>query len=176
MIIIREKDDLLRLYQQMVEELGEGKAATVMARAMNHEGAKTYTAVKRTLQKQTDIPRGMIIAATKFRSTSRQNLRTIISGSGKELPLRLFQPKRIKTGVSAKVWGTRQKFRSAFIVNSAGGNVFHRLTRQRLPIQRMFGPSIPKEMVKDQVLKTFEEKSAGIMDRVMHELTQILKV
>lgn len=145
-------------------------------RALNHEGAKAYTGVKRTLRKQTDIPPSMIIAATKFRKTAKHNLRIVISGSGKELPLRLFKPQQIKSGVSAQVWGRRQKFKSAFIVASAGGNVFHRLTRQRLPIQRMFGPSIPKEMVKDEVLKTFEEKTDAIMDRVMHELTQLLKV
>ena len=60
------------------------------------------------------------------------------------------------------------------LVAKYGGNVFHRTSRKRFPIERMFGPSIPKEMVKDQTLETFERSGNAIMDRTMHELSRIL--
>ena len=62
------------------------------------------------------------------------------------------------------MWGRRQTYLSVFIVAKYGGNVFHRTSRKRFPIQRMFGPSIPKEMVRDETLETFEQSGNAIMD------------
>ena len=175
-IIINDLDQTRLRYEAMVQRVGEGSAALAFSRALNHEGCKTFTAVKRTLRKQTDIPPFMITASMAFRSSSRHNLRTIITGSGKELPLSLFKPSQFSYGVRAKAWGRHQMYRSAFIVAKYGGNVFHRTSRKRFPIERMFGPSIPKEMAKDQTLETFEQSGNAIMDRAMHELSRILKV
>lgn len=175
-IVIKELDQTRIRYEAMIQQVGEGNAALAFSRALNHEGRKTFTAVKRTLRQQTDIPTSMITASMAFRSSSQRNLRTIISGHGKELPLRLFKPSQFSYGVRAKVWGRHQTYRSAFIVAKYEGNVFHRTSRKRFPIQKMFGPSIPKEMVQDQTLETFEQSGNSIMDRAMHELSRILKV
>jgi hypothetical protein len=175
-VVIKELDQTRIRYQAMVQQVGEGAAALAFSRALNHEGRKTFTAVKRSLRKQTDIPPFMITASMAFRSSSKRNLRTIISGSGKELPLRLFKPSQFSYGVRAKVWGKHQTYRSAFIVAKYEGNVFHRTSKKRFPIQKMFGPSIPKEMVKDETLETFEQSGNAVMDRAMHELSRILKV
>ena len=175
-VVIKDLDQTRIRYQAMVQQVGEGAAALAFSRALNHEGRKTFTAVKRSLRKQTDIPPFMITASMAFKSSSQRNLRTIISGSGKELPLRLFKPSQFSYGVRAKVWGKHQTYRSAFIVAKYGGNVFHRTSKKRFPIQKMFGPSIPKEMVKDETLETFEQSGNAVMDRAMHELSRILKV
>lgn len=175
-VVIKDLDQTRIRYEAMVQQVGEGAAALAFSRALNHEGRKTFTAVKRELRKQTDIPPFMITASMAFRSSSQRNLRTIISGSGKELPLRLFKPSQFSYGVRAKVWGKHQTYRSAFIVAKYGGNVFHRTSKKRFPIQKMFGPSIPKEMVKDETLETFEQSGNAVMDRAMHELSRILKV
>lgn len=175
-VVIKELDQTRIRYEAMVQEVGEGAAALAFSRALNHEGRKTFTAVKRELRKQTDIPQFMITASMAFKSSSQRNLRTIISGSGKELPLRLFKPSEFSYGVRAKVWGKHQTYRSAFIVAEYQGNVFHRTSKKRFPIQGMFGPSIPKEMVKDETLETFEQSGNTVMDRAMHELSRILKV
>ena len=175
-IVIKDLDQTRVRYEAMVQRVGEGSAALAFSRALNHEGRKSFTAVKRALRKQTGIPPFMITAAMAFRSSSRRNLRTIISGSGKELPLSLFKPAQFSYGVRARVWGKHQIYRSAFIIASYGGNVFHRTSKKRFPVEQMFGPSIPKEMVKDQTLETFERSGNAIMDRAMHELARILKV
>jgi hypothetical protein len=175
-IFIKDLDQTRIRYEAMVQKVGEGAATLAFSRALNHEGRKSFTAVKRALRGQTDIPPGIISAAMKFRSSSRANLRTIISGSGRELPLRLFRPAQFSYGVRAKVWGKHQAYRSAFIIAKYGGNVFHRTSKKRLPIQQMFGPSIPREMVKDQTLAAFEQSGNAIMDRAMHELARILRV
>ncbi len=175
-IVLKDLDQTRIRYEAMVQRVGDGNATLAFSRALNHEGRKSFTAVKRALRKQTDIPPGIISAAMTFKSSSKQNLSTIISGAGRELPLRLFRPAQFSYGVRAKVWGKHQIYRSAFIVARYGGNVFHRTLRKRLPIQQMFGPSIPKEMVKDQTLDAFAQSGNAIMDRAMHELARILRV
>jgi hypothetical protein len=175
-IVIKDLDQTRIRFEAMVQQAGEGAAALAFSRALSHEGRKSFTAVKRSLRKQTDIPSSMITASMAFRSSSQRNLRTIITGSGKELPLSLFKPSRFSYGVRAKAWGRHQTYRSAFIVATYDGNVFHRTSRKRFPVERMFGPSIPKEMLKDQTLETFEKSGNAVMDRAMHELSRILKV
>lgn len=175
-LVIKDLDQTRVRYEAMIKAVGDRQAGVAFSRALNHEGRKSFTAVKRSLRKQTDIPPGIIAAAMQFKSSSQKNLRTIISGRGRELPLRLFRPRQFKYGVRAKVWGKHQTYPSNFIVAKLSGNVFHRTTRKRLPIQRTFGPSVPKEMVKDRSLETFEQSGNAVMERAMHELSRILKV
>jgi hypothetical protein len=175
-VVIKGLDQTRVRYEAMVHQVGEGAAALAFSRALNHESRKTFTAVKRALRKQTDIPPFMITASTAFRFSSKHHLRTIITGSGRELPLLLFKPSQFSYGVRARVWGRHQVYRSSFIVARFGGNVFHRTSHKRFPIQKMFGPSVPKEMLKDETLETFERSGNAIMDRAMHELSRILKV
>ena len=175
-IVIKDLDRTRIRYEALIQRVGDGNATLAFSRALNHEGRKSFPAVTRALRGQTDIPPGIISAAMKFKSSSKHHLRTIISGSGSELPLSLFRPAQFSYGVRAKVWGKRQAYRSAFIVAKYGGNVFHRTSKKRLPIQQMFGPSIPKEMVRDQTLDAFEQSGNAIMDRAMHELARILRV
>lgn len=175
-VVLKDLDQTRIRYEAMVQKLGERDANLIFARALTKEGGKSFTAVKKALLEQTGIPKGTIAGSMKFRRATRKNLQTIISGSGSELPLSLFKPSQFSYGVRAKVWGKHQTYRSAFIVAKYGGNVFHRTSRQRFPIQKMFGPSIPKEMVKDQTLETFEQSGNAVMDRAMHELSRILKV
>lgn len=175
-VVFKDLDQTRIRYEAMIQRVGEREANRAFSRALNHEGRKSFTAVKRALRKQTDIPAGMITAAMQFKSSSQRNLRTIIQGSGSELPLRFFGARQFSYGVRAKVWGKFQTYKSNFIVASLSGNVFHRTSRKRLPIQRTFGPSIPKEMVKDETAETFEQSGNAVMDRAMHELSRILKV
>ena len=76
----------------------------------------------------------------------------------------------------AKIWGKAQRFPHAFIVEKYGGDVFHRKGKARFPIEGMYGPSVPKEMVKDATLEAFEQSTNDVATRAMHELSRILKV
>ena len=175
-VILRDLDQNRVKFEAMVTRVGAGDATKAFSRAINHEGRKTFTLVKRTLVQQTSIPRPVIATATRFRSSTSKNLRVIIEGRGRELPLRLFKPKQFSYGVRATVWGKPQRFLQAFIVKKYSGDVFHRKGKARFPIEGMYGPSVPKEMVKDATLEAFEQSSNGVATRAMHELSRILKV
>lgn len=166
----------------MLYRVGERDATTVMRRALNRGGKTGFTAFRRALRSQTSIKRGTIVAATSFRRASGRNLRIMWSGWGSELPLKEFGAKQFSYGVRATVWGKRQQFRSAFIYAGtpksgqeiADGHVFKRVSSRSLPIEKLYGPSIPKEMLKDETYQTFEDVQPKIMDRALHELNFLL--
>jgi hypothetical protein len=59
-LIISARDQVLARYGNQLAAIGEGQARTVMSRALNHEGDKGRTQVKRTLVKQTGIKYGAV--------------------------------------------------------------------------------------------------------------------
>jgi len=82
------------------------------------------------------------------------------------LPLSEFSARQRKDGVSAAPWGTRRVFKQAFIATSLSGHVFVRETHGglrvgRLPIRELFGPAIPRELLKDAVKVAFETTVAA---------------
>lgn len=175
-VVLKDLDHTRIRFEAMIRRFGEKDAVTAASRAMNHEGRKVLTAVRRTLVKQTSIPRSIVVKGTKLTSAHAKSLKIVITGRGAELPMKTFGAKQFKYGVRAKVWGRLQTYKSNFIVASQNGDTFHRETSERLPIGRTFGPSIGKEIVKDDTVKAFDDATNDIAHRVMHELSRILKV
>ncbi|MEN9925754.1 MAG: hypothetical protein RL268_1880 [Pseudomonadota bacterium] len=176
-IVIKQLDQTLIAYQAMIQRVGERDAARAFSAALNHETSKSFTAVKRALQGQTGIPKGTISASTSFKKASSKNLVAVIEGRGRALPLKLFGARQFSYGVSAKPWGRKQKFQGSFIIKSYDGNVFHRTSRKRGPLETMFGPSIPKELIKDDALSAFEGTGNAVLKRALeHELPRVMKL
>ena len=183
-LIISEQDNIARKFGEALASLGEKRARLVLARTLNHEGAKTFTAVKRALQAQTSIPRAVIVRSMKDRKAAGKGggaLEYVITGRGRELSLKLFGPAQNDVGTSALVWGRRQTYVSAFmgpepgvIAPRLGGHVFHRVSSKRTPIEMTYGPSVPKEMVKDETADAFRASSQGIAKRAAHEIAREL--
>jgi hypothetical protein len=80
------------------------------------------------------------------------------------LSLKEFSPRKASLGIIANPWGKKRLFPHAFF--GPGGHVFERTPSkpQRrgprpihsgLPIRKLFGPALPKEMVKDEAERTF---------------------
>lgn len=69
--VINAKDQVLARYGNQLAALGEGQARTAMSRALNHEGDKGRTQVKRALVKQTGIKYGAVVAAVSTRRKRR---------------------------------------------------------------------------------------------------------
>ncbi|MFN3624431.1 MAG: hypothetical protein ACK4TP_10250, partial [Hyphomicrobium sp.] len=140
------------------EALAGPKKTAVLRRAINHTGDKVYTIVVRTLAKQIGAPAGVIKRygqVTKIRA-SNATLTYMIRGNGGPIPLKHFRAYQTRKGVSAAPWHNRKTYKSAFIVGSLGGHAFWRRGRKRLPIERIAGPNVPKEMVKDATAAAFQ--------------------
>lgn len=171
---IRELNKERISFEATVKRAGSKAAKTAFARAINHEMAKANTAVKRELRDETGIKARDIARALKRQRAKSNYLTAQITARGGAMPLKYFNARQLKMGVRAKPWNKTRKFKSAFIVKSLAGHVFIRSSKKRLPIEMLWGPAIPKEMIKRPVTNAFERSTAQIADRAVHELSRIM--
>jgi hypothetical protein len=61
-------------------------------------------------------------------------------------------------------------------VGSLANNAFVREGSARLPIKKMFGPAIPKEMVQDATRDAFEAAQPNVLAEAMRQIEQLLDV
>ena len=183
-LLVEEADPIARRFGATLAAMGERRARFVLARTLNHSGAKAFTAVKRALRSQASIPAAIIARSMQARRAAGMGdgpLEYVITGRGRPLSLKLFSPRQDDVGTSAFVWGRRQMFVTSFmgprpgiIAPRLGGHVFHRVSGSRLPIEMTFGPSVPKEMVEGQSAQAFRTSARGIADRAAHEIAREL--
>lgn len=178
--MIRRLDKETIRMEALVYAIGEGEAKKVFARAMNHEGKKGYTAVRRKLNKQTSIKVKDIRRAVGWHPASYKTLKAAIRATGRPFSLRYFGARQFRYGVRARVWGKSQRFEGAFMVASLGNTVFkntggfNKKSRRNNAIEKLWGPSLPKELLTDEVVDVFRGKTDDISDRAAHELQRIL--
>lgn len=152
----------------------DGTRHKVFRRAINHTGDKAFTRVKRELSKEIGTTQSIIMKyghIKKYRA-SGGGLRFEIVSRGGPIPIKNFKARQGRLGVSASPWNNRKLYRHAFIVPSLGGHVFWRTGgSKRLPIERIAGPNVPKEMVKEHVARVFSSLVASdLPPRVAHEI------
>ena len=153
-----------------------GEIPGITSRALNHSMAKANTKVKRLLVKETSLKSAMVGKELSVRKSSKDNLEAAIVAKGRAHALKDFTHRQTKKGVTAKVWGKRKLFKSAFIVKKLSGNVFRRAGKKRLPIYRPMGPSIPNELLRGESANTLEtEIETSLAPRVIHEIQRALK-
>lgn len=176
-------------YGRMLSALGKGTARKIMGRALNYEGKKAMTVVKRVLRKQTSAPSGAINAALREKRAGVMGgaLEYGILGRGPYLKIGLFKPRQGARGASAVVWGKGQSFPSAFgapggprredptLAGIFGGNPMVRLGASKYPINALYGPNIAKELVRDATPPAFFAVFAGVPDRVAKEIAAVLR-
>jgi hypothetical protein len=158
-----EADDVRIRFEAACARIGEGEARRAFSMALNKEGRKSFTQLRRSLAQQSSIPRGAVNAATRFTSATRNTMSTVTSGTGRHLPLSFFGAKQFAYGVRAKIWGRAQTFRSAFVVKRYGGGVFKRTGKARFPIEQLWGPSVPKEMLRDEAYDAWTEQHPRVL-------------
>lgn len=140
-------------------------------RTMNRVGSSANTIVRRHVAKDAGITQ-KALKSRGFFAHVRSKVRTLtfsIIVKWGAIPLKDFNPRQTKRGVTAKAWGTRQVYDGAFIVDSLGRHVFVRKTKKRLPIKKLYGP-IPSRLasqdsVSDAVGRMIEERLPPEIDR-----------
>ena len=144
------------------------KSVYAIAKAIDEVGKKTTTQVARATAYQAGVGYGRVKAAitTKQAMGSGSGTYSIIARDV-TLSLKEFGPRQTKKGVSAAPWRKRRVFPHTFF--GPGGHVFVRVGKSRLPIHKLFGPAIPKEMVKDQAEQTFYAYTAQALPAAMEK-------
>ena len=164
---------IARITEAVQNLTNDAKRATVLRRALNHTGDKVHTRVMRTLAKQIGAPQAVIKRYGKISKirASGASLSYTIRAKGGPIPLKHFKARQTGKGVSASPWNNLHRYKSAFIVASLGGHVFWRKGHSRFPIERIAGPNVPKELVKDATAEAFQSVTAQeLPKRVEHEI------
>jgi len=175
-VIIRDLDQTRVHYEAAVARLGERDATRAFNRALNSEGNKIRTQVRRALRQQTGAKAALVNRETRVIRSSFSNLSYTIEARGEHLGLSHFSPRQFGYGVRAKPWGRWQRFDGAFLVGSLSNNAFVREGRARLPIRKMFGPAIPKEMLKDATRDAFEAAQPNVLAEATRQVARLLEV
>jgi hypothetical protein len=163
-------------YAALYESISLKMANAIVPRALNHVGDTARTQIKRELAKQTGLT---VTAVDKSMRTvraipARQSYELV--ATGKPIPLREFAARQTRRGVSARPWGQRRVFPDTFIVRTLGEHVFHRAGRARLPIVKLWGPSLPRELLRGKVPEVFKQiVSERLPERIFHEFVQALR-
>lgn len=195
-ITISVGDDVLRRFSNQIGALGQGEAHKALARAVNRVTNTVHGRVIRAVAKQSSIPVAVVRRTIKKRLVSpnsshpgASDLEGVVWATGRELPLSAFNPRQFSWGVRAKVWGSVQRYPGAFIYAGsfrsgkpiAGNNAFTNTrgysesSGRNNAIERMFGPSIPEEMVRGESERIFRETADTMLpQRVAHELNRLL--
>lgn len=169
------------LYEAMAQRVGREAANKAFYRALNHQGRKALTAVKKKLAESTSIKYGDIGKALNTETAYKGRMSFKIEASGRPIPIGSFSGvKQGKKGVIATVWGRKQQFKGTFIVHSLGRQVFKNVrgwnskAGRYNQIEKLYGPSIPEEMMKPAVTAAFDKVADNVHERARHELNRIL--
>ena len=174
-VIIRDLDQTRVHFEAAVHNVGKQAAVRAFSRALNSEGTKVRTQVRRALTQQTGAKAALISSETRTIRSSFANLSYTIEARGDYLGLSHFGPRQFGYGVRAKPWGRWQRFESAFLVGSLANNAFVREGKARLPIKKMFGPAIPKEMVRDATRDAFEAAQPQVLAEATRQIGRLLQ-
>jgi hypothetical protein len=183
-------DQTLARYGNAMAILGDYGTRQVLARALNRTGGPMLTAVRRALRDQTSAPmaiiRKQVVARKAWAGTAMGagKLEFAIVASGRPLSLAYFNPRETRQGVRAKVWGAVQTYPGMFMKGGRfpkrvaapelRGQVFVRADATRLPIERTFGPALPKELVQGKAREAFDQGVERLGRDIDHELYRAL--
>lgn len=186
-IVIRPMDDVLRRFGNQIGALGSGQAHKALARAVNRTTNTVHGRVIRAVRKQSDIPTAIIRRQVKKRLASTNiahggAIEGVVWATGSPISLKHFRARQFGFGVKAKWGGEWHEYQSAFmgprpgvIAKRLGGHVFVRTSSSRFPIEMLFGPSVPEELVTGESERAFEHTVATMLpQRVAHELGRLL--
>lgn len=158
-----------------MDRLANGAAVQAGCWALNHTVAKARTQVGRAVAAQSGLGYGSVTKEIRQFSASPGRPEAELKASGGYHRLSEFAARQTGKGVSAAPWGARRIFPHTFFIAKYSGGVFRRQGSARFPVKQLWGPAIPKEMVKDRSLRVWEATlSAELPARMAHEWGRIM--
>lgn len=182
----------LKSVNRQLKRLGREGVQQALVSAVNHTGDRATTQVRRAVAKQTGMVYGKVRSATtSYKATYSRPVYEIV-GRGLHEGLIHFSAVERVSGVSARPWGKRRVFAGTFIANavdSGSPQVFRRTGEFSYPskgryagmrrekIEKLWGPSIPREMLRGLVPYQFNATVRERMPaRVKHEVERLLRM
>lgn len=172
--------------REIQQQLGgiQGKAPNAISRAMNRAVTATATSVSKEVRKKYHVKAGDVKDATTRSRSSPSSLSASVRLTGGPIGLDKFKvsPKTVNPKRKSQLKISVRKDRGAgsvagaFNANINGVKVMKRTSKKRLPIERLFGPSIP-QMAKNEEVSNTAGRRGGVVfeERLRHEIGRILE-
>lgn len=187
-ISIKPADDILHRYENQIAALGEKQARVAMTRAVNRVTRSVYGKVVRAAAKQSGIPVKIVRDTVKMTLAAHKGngpIEGMVHATGKQISLKHFGARQFSWGVRAKVWGEFKRYEGDFINagrwNSGnpafGGHVMYREGKDRFPVKRELGPSVPQAIIEGEAAHAFATTVETMLPaRLTHELSRMLAI
>lgn len=151
-----------------------GPARRAIARGLNKTATNVRTSASTAIRQRRSLSAKVVRDAMAIRKATTQRLVAQLVVTGKPIPLRDYKANQTKKGVTVSVTPGKRKLvehrdNRAFIVPSIGGHVFAREGASRLPIKKLFGPSLPSTFVQAEVRKAWTATATESMPKRLAE-------
>ena len=177
-----EIDD--RALKEIEKKLGEisHRAPGVMSSSLNRTVTNISSNIRKEVRERYHIKAGDIRNTIETKKASSGSLSASVISKGRTIPLDKFKvnpktanPRRKKQlKIAVKKDGVKQVL-GAFISDLHGLKVFKRSSKKRLPIERLFGPSVPQMIKNESISEKVESEAVITFDkRVTHEINRML--
>lgn len=173
-----------KLLEDVQSRLGNlsKKAPNAISNSLNRSMNNIATNISKEVRKEYNMKAKDIKATLVKTRSTRSTLGAVVKSKGELIPLDRFrvspktvQPKRkapIKVGV--KKPGLKPLL-GAFVADISGKKVFKRTGKKRLPVRRLFGPSIPQMIGNEEIARKIDEEGQKMFQKRMdHEINRIL--
>lgn len=159
------------------------KAPNAISNALNRATTNMNTNIKKEIRKEYHIKAGDINATLSKTRASKGSLSASVKSKGHLIGLDKFKvspksinPKRKSLVTIAVKKSGGKKVKGAFMADVNGAKLFMRLNKSRLPIRRLFGPSIPQMLGSNEEVRDYiEAEGKETYDRRLdHEISRIL--
>lgn len=173
-----------RAIEDIKSRLGsmEKKAPQVIANSLNRAMSSVAKAVNEELRKNYHIKTADIKPTITRTRAKRSDVNAVLKSSGPVVPLDRFKvspktvnPKRKSPIKVAVKKGAAKPLEGAFNADINGVKVFKRSTKRRLPIDRLFGPSVPQMLNREDIRNRIDVTGQKMFNkRIDHEIERIL--
>jgi hypothetical protein len=179
--IVVSKSDIKRI-ETMLGDM-KRKTPNVLANASNRAATTVNASIKREVRKKYIVKAGDIQQTITKKRASKSNPYTEVVSKGNLLGLDKFKvlprkpnPRRkAPIKVSVKKGEGAKKILQAFVADINGSKVMRRQGKSRLPIQRLFGPSVPQMIDNEKVRNQIQNDGFDTFTkRLDHEITRLV--
>jgi hypothetical protein len=147
MISVRVNLDVRTIVE--TRKLSERETRRAIARGLNRGHDTGRTMAKREISKKTRIPQRDVNSRLWVRGANPNYLIAEIGALPYSPNLRKFRPTQNAKGTAATAWEHRKTYRHAFMLPS--GKVVARRGKSREDIKPLYGPSVPRTFMREDV-------------------------
>jgi hypothetical protein len=162
---------------QVLKNIGEiprGPARRAIVRGLNKTATNVRTAASVAIRGKRSLSAKVVKDAMAIRKANAQSLVSSIVVTGKPIPLRDYKARQTKKGVTVLVTPGKRTLvqhhgNKAFTIGKLGGHVFARQGKARLPVKKLYGPSLPSTFLQQEERAAWTAKAQEVMPKRLAE-------